>query len=139
MGLFGLGKKGVIETPQSALMLACLTMLYTDDEFEDNKLILLDMLDKSGKGLRKSPEYKNIKKFFDKHSFDECIEAVAEALDEEERETVFLNLLDFSLADGDINEKEKGLLVLYSSAFNLDNDFFDAALKLMFIKNRAMV
>lgn len=139
MGLFGLGTKGVIETPQSALMLACLTMLYTDDGVEDDKLVLLEMLDKTGKGLLKSPEYKNVKKFFDKHSFSECIETVAGSLHELDRETVFLNLLDFSLADGDVNDNEGALLDAYATAFELDEDFFKAAMRLMMMKNRSLV
>jgi len=139
MGLFGLGKKAEINSPESALMLAGYTMLFTDDSIEEDKLLMLEKINTSGKELSKSPHYKNAKKFFDKHSFEECAEAIADALLEEEQETVFVNLVDFALADGDINEAERTLLALYSSYFDIDEDVFDKALEVMFIKHRMSV
>jgi len=139
MALFGLGKKAEINSPQSALMLAGYTMLFTDEHFEDGKIIMLNKINTSGKSLSKSTDFKNAKKFFEKHTFQECAEAIAEALSEEDQETVFVNLVDFALADGDMNDAEKNLLALYSSHFNIDEDVFDKILEVMFIKHRMSV
>lgn len=139
MGLFGLGKKAEINSPESALMLACYTMLFTEDNAETDKLMMLQNINSSGKDLFKSPHYKNAEKFFKNHSFEECAEAIADELLQEERETVFVNLVDFALADGDINETERQLLALYSSHFDIDEDIFDKILDIMFMKHRMSV
>ncbi len=139
MGLFGLGKKAEINSPRSALMLACYTMLFADNDFEEDKLLMLEKINTSGKPLSKSPDYKNAVKFFKDHSFTECAEAIAEELNEAGRETVFVNLVDFALADGDINDDEKTILTLYSSHFDINGDTFDKILEIMFMKHRLSV
>ena len=131
-----LTEKSSIQTPHSALLLACLTMLYTDENIAEDKVAMLNKLDKSGNGLLDSSEYKNIKKFFDTHHLNDCIEAVTKVLNSEEKKTVFLNLLDFALSDSAINEIEKELLFIYSSAFELEDEFFNQALHLMTLKNK---
>lgn len=136
MGFFGLGKKAEIDSPESALMLAGYTMLFTDDGLERDKFLMLARFNKSGKELSKCPEYKNAEKFFKQHSFEECAEAIAEELDQEEREAVFVNLVDFALADGDINDKERSLLALYAGHMEIDDELLDKTLDIMFIKNR---
>lgn len=139
MGLFGLGKKAQIDSPESALMLAGYTMLFTDDNVEQDKLLMLEKINNSGKELFKSPHYKNAEKFFKNHSFEECADAIAEELNEAGREAVFVNLVDFALADGDINETEKTLLALYSNRFEINEDVFDKTLDVMFMKHRMSI
>ena len=138
MAFFGLGKKAKIDTPQKALILACYTMVYfTDDgNIDENKVVLLNNISKSGKSLDKCPDLKNAEKFVDKHTLEECVTAVSEELTEDEQETVFVNLVDFALADGDINEDEKTLLEFYAIELDINEAIIDATLTIMFIKNR---
>ena len=131
-----LNEKNSITTAHSALLLACLTMLYTDENIAEDKVTMLNKVDKSGKGLLNSSEYKNIKNFFDTHPLNDCVNVITKALDSEEKKTVFLNLLDFALSDSAINEIEKELLFIYSSAFELEDEFFNQALHLMTLKNK---
>jgi uncharacterized tellurite resistance protein B-like protein len=138
MAFFGLGKEAKIDTPEKALILACFTMIYFADgsDIDENKIVLLDNISKSGKSLDKCPDLKNAEKFADKHTLEECATAVSEELLQDEREAVFVNLVDFALADGDINEDEKTLLELYATVLDIDEDIIDATLTIMFIKNR---
>jgi len=135
MAFFGLGKEVKIDTPEKALMLACYTMLFVDETPDDNKITLLENINKSGKELDKSPDYKNAVKFFDKHDFKDCAIAISEELNQDECNSVFVNLVDFALADGDISDEEEALLNLYANALDIDEDLINGTLAVMSIKN----
>jgi len=138
MAFFGLGKEAKIDTPEKALMLACYTMIYFGDngEIDDSKMVLLENINKSGKPIHKCPELKNAEKFADKYTLEECTLAVAEELLQDERESVFVNLVDFAYADGDMNEDERDILTLYAVNLEIDENIIDATLLIMAIKNK---
>jgi len=130
MGFFTKTKKTV--SPQGALILSIMAMMYIDGSEED---ILVRIFTNS----KPDESFEELEKLYDDtEDLDVLLDLITNSLDEKQRMTVIANLLDTAMADGALEDDEKVLLKAFIKRFDVDSDDADTIIRVIAIKNRAL-
>lgn len=133
MGLFSkLRAEPELElTPQSALLLAAISMVAIDGDVDDDEIAIIRRLDGSGE----TQDWNTALRAWNTKSIEECIQLVAEALTVGQQAATIVNLIDIAMADGILAGEEKQLLEAYQKSFSVPESEIVKYVDVVSIKN----
>ena len=133
MGLFGKlsGSQEITLTPQSGLLVAALTMVGIDGDIDDDEVAIIRRLD----GRKSTPDWEVALKAWKMKSAEECVELVANTLNEKQQLITIANLVDIAMADGMLAGEEEILLEAYVDAFDIPISEIEKIVNIISIKN----
>ena len=141
MGVFDTIDSDEIElTTDGAILLSVMTVALADLEDKDltSELMGVMFLDAKINYVEfgdTSEDYDDAFKVWTENSLDVCLQIVNNILNDEQKLTVMVNMIDFAMADGELGNEEKLVLNAFSEAFNIDDNFIQAAFEIIAIKN----
>jgi hypothetical protein len=141
MGVFDTIDSDKIElTMDGAILLSAMTVALADLEDKDmtSELMGVMLLDAKLNYLEfgnTSEDYDDAFKVWTESSANECIHIVNNILNDDQKLTAMVNMIDFAMADGELGAEEKIVLNAFSEAFNIDDNFIEAAFNIISIKN----
>jgi len=132
MGFFDklMGGKDVELTAKSSLALAAMTMIAIDGSIEEEELSTLRRIIRGDTNA-----FEQAFKVFKAKSPHECVELIAQKLDQKQKMAVLANLLDIAMADGVLAGSEKDLLEKYVKSFQIRDDILKNMVDFIAIKN----
>lgn len=133
MGLFSKlgGSTEITLSPQSAMLLAAITMTAIDGDIDDDEIAIIRRLD----GNRQTDAWEAAVKAWKMKSIDECISLAAESMNSEQQLVTIANLIDIAMADGVLAGDEQRLLEAYVDAFDVSESEIEKIVHVVAIKN----
>ncbi|MEF3192507.1 MAG: TerB family tellurite resistance protein [Campylobacterales bacterium] len=128
--LFGDAKEPPL-TPPVALAAGLIYAMASDGSIEDEERFMLGMVfGRHSQAIDRAISYvKNI-------AFETYLSEAATLLDEEQKVTLLLMMLDLMLADGEATQAEQKLFNQAVAAFSLDHEKFEPLARGIVLKNR---
>ncbi len=127
-----LKNKDIPLSPKSALALAALTVISCDGDIDQEEIISLKrMLRGDEPSFDKALEWIKHNNF----SIPESVTAVTNILNDRQKLTTIVNLLDIAMADGVLARDEEELIMEYTKAFELDENTIENIVEVIALKN----
>ena len=125
------GNKAISLSPQAALLLSAIAMLFIDGDVHDDKIAVIRRLDGSGR----TNAWDQAVKTWKTRTVDECIRLAARAMNSEQKSVAVANMVDIALADGILAGAEERLLKECARAFGISESFIENIVYVISIKN----
>lgn len=118
-------------TSKSAILLGCILMASADGEIDDSELAIIRRLDGDGS----TPNWEAAVKAFRRLGRSEAVDAVCDSVSRDHVLPFIANLIDLAMADGSLAGAEKNLLETFCERLQPEDDFVEAAVGIIGIKN----
>jgi len=131
-----MGKENGVIAPRAALLLACITMAAIDGQINDEEINILQRLDDEI-----GDEWDQAMEIFDqlnnqKISFKEVANLVCNSLNEQQKASAMVNMVEISVTNGGLVDNKERLLDIYADVFDLDEMFVKKVVDIMLIRNK---
>jgi len=131
-----MGKENGVIAPRAALLLACITMAAIDGQINDEEINILQRLDDEI-----GDEWDQAMEIFDqlnnqKISFKEVANLVCNSLNEQQKASAMVNMVEISVTNGGLVDNKERLLNIYADVFDLDEMFVKKVVDIMLIRNK---
>lgn len=132
MGIFDklTGSKDIQVTPKSALALAAMTMIGIDGSIEEEEIASLKRIIRGDENA-----FEHAFMVYKDQSIDECVALVSRTLDQKQKMSVIVNLLDIAMADGMLAGAEQNLMMAYINAFQIPEETVKDIIDVIAVKN----
>lgn len=131
---------GIRLTMDGAILLSVITVALADSEDKNTEDELAGVLYLDSKinfmpfGTA-SEDFDTALETWRNNSTIDIINIVNNILNDDQKLTAIVNMIDFAMADGELGDEERLVLNAFSEVFNIDDNFIKVAFNIISIKN----
>lgn len=131
---------GIRLTMDGAILLSVITVALADSEDKNTEDELAGVLYLDSKinfmpfGTA-SEDFDTALETWRNNSTIDIINIVNNILNDDQKLTAMVNMIDFAMADGELGDEERLVLNAFSEVFNIDDNFIKVAFNIISIKN----
>ncbi len=133
MGLFDKFSSSVELTPAIALATSMIYMMSSDGDLAEEEMnylvITLNAIGDPQELIKKSVKYSK------KQNLEEFLAEANELLNDEQKITILVNLIDLLLSDGNAEEEEENLFFSFVESLNIKKEDIEPYIEAISIKN----